>query len=342
MGEGRGPRSCGGRPWFAVTLLLGAGWVSLPVALPPARAAIDPPTMATFSITACDTAAGIWGVAVASKFLAVGSVVPWARGGIGAVATQAFGNTSFGPRGLDLFERGLVPGEVLQVLLRADPQREQRQIGLVDVHGGAVTYTGSKCQAWAGGKTGLCYAVQGNILTGSEVVEAMAATFESTSGFLGDRMLAALEAGDTAGGDSRGHQSAAIYLACVGQGYGGYNDVLCDLRVDDHASPLSELRRVYNVWRPNSLITEGYKLVEAGKYAEAIALGEQAARLDPDSGQPYYHLACYYARSGHMDKAMYYLQWAIKLDPKWKKSASGDTDLTPLREREDCKRLLAE
>jgi uncharacterized Ntn-hydrolase superfamily protein len=301
-----------------------------------------PPPVATFSIAACDTAAGIWGVAVASKFLAVGSVVPWARAGAGAVATQAFCNTTFGPRGLDLLERGELPDQVLAALLQGDSLRERRQVGMVDPHGRAVTYTGTGCMAWAGGKTGRGYAVQGNILTGPEVVEAMARSFESSQGYLGDRMLAALEAGDAAGGDSRGRESAAIYLAAAGQGYGGYNDVLCDLRVDDHVSPLVELRRVYNLWRPGVLINEGYKLVEEGKFQEAIARGEEAARLDPDSGQPFYHLACYYSRAGDPDKAMHYLEWAVKLDPKLAKSAATDTDLTPLHPRSDYRKLIGE
>jgi uncharacterized Ntn-hydrolase superfamily protein len=297
--------------------------------------------VATFSIAACDTARHIWGVAVASKFLAVGSVVPWARGDVGAVATQAFANTSFGPRGLDLMERGLLPEEVLQVLLRGDPQRERRQVGLVDAKGRAATFTGKECMVWAGGKAGTGYTVQGNILAGPQVVDSMAHAFEASSGFLGDRMLAALEAGDAAGGDSRGRQSAAILLVSPGQGYGGNNDILCDLRVDDAQEPLHELRRVYNVWRPTQLITEGYRLVEAGKYAEAISLGEEAARLDPDSGQPFYHLACYYARAGDPDKAVHYLEWALKLDPTLAKGAATDTDLTPLRGREDFKVLMA-
>lgn len=307
-----------------------------------ARASMEPVPIATFSIAACDTAAGIWGVAVASKFLAVGSVVPWARGDVGAVASQAFGNTSFGPRGLDLLERGLLPDEVLRVLLRTDADAERRQVGVVDAEGRAATYTGSQCQSWAGGKTGAGYAAQGNILTGPEVVDAIARAFETTPGFLGDRLMAALDAGDAAGGDSRGRQSAAIYLASTGQGYGGFNDVLCDLRVDDHPNPIVELRRVYNVWRPNSLITEGYRLVEAGRYDEAIALGEEAARLDPDSGQPFYHLACYYSRAGNPEKAMHYLQWAVKLDPKMKKAAASDTDLTPLQKLPEYRSLVQE
>ena len=298
--------------------------------------------VATFSIAACDTADGTWGVAVASKFLAVGSVVPWARGGVGAVATQASANTTYGPRALDLLERGLTPDEIVPILLRSDPQRDRRQCGIVDALGRSATYTGDSCMAWAGGKTGPGYAVQGNILAGPQVVEAMARSFERSRGFLGDRMMAALAAGDSAGGDSRGRQSAAIRLAAVGRGYNGFTDVLCDLRVDDHADPLVELRRVYGLWRSVRLVNDGYRLVEEKKYPEAIALGEQAARLDPDSGEPFYHLACFHARAADPDQAMHYLQWALRLRPALRAQATKDPDLAPLRAREDFRNLVGE
>jgi uncharacterized Ntn-hydrolase superfamily protein len=331
------------RPWagmiFLATLLMP---ISPPAASTASAAKPPDPIVATFSIVACDTTDGIWGVAVASKFFSVGSVVPWARGGVGAVATQASANTTYGPRALDLLERGLTPEEIVPVLLRSDPQRGRRQLGIVGAGGRSATYTGDSCMAWAGGKTGPGYAVQGNILAGPQVIEAMARSFEHSRGFLGDRMLAALCAGDSAGGDSRGRQSAAIRLAAVGRGYNGFTDVLCDLRVDDHADPLVELRRIYGLWRSVQLVNDGYRLVEAGKYQEAIALGERAARLDPDSGEPFYHLACFHARSGDPDQAMHYLQWALRLRPALRAQATKDPDLAPLREREDFRTLVGE
>ena len=310
--------------------------------LPGATGAAADPLVATFSIAACDTADGTWGVAVASKFLAVGSVVPWARGGVGAVATQASANTTYGPRALDLLERGLTPDELVPILLRSDSQRDRRQFGIVDGLGRSATYTGDSCMAWAGGKAGPGYAVQGNILAGPQVVSAMARSVERSRGFLGDRMLAALASGDSAGGDSRGRQSAAIRLAAVGRGYNGFNDVLCDLRVDDHADPLVELRRIYGLWRSARIVNDGYRLVEEKKYLEAIALGEQAARLDPDSGEPFYHLACFHARAGDPGRAMHYLQWALRLRPAMRAQATNDPDLASLREREDFRNLVAE
>jgi uncharacterized Ntn-hydrolase superfamily protein len=335
------------RTCVAVLLTIASG-LTAPAAI--ARAPMLPGTIrtapdvvvATFSIAACDTADGTWGVAVASKFLAVGSVVPWARGGVGAVATQASANTTYGPRALDLLERGLTPDEIVPILLRSDSQRDRRQFGIIDALGRSATYTGDSCMAWAGGKTGPGYAVQGNILAGPQVVEAMARSFERSRGFLGDRMLAALAAGDSAGGDSRGRQSAAIRLAAVGRGYNGFNDVLCDLRVDDHADPLVELRRVYGLWRSVRLVNDAYRLVEEKKYVEAIAIGEQAARLDPDSGEPFYHLACFHARAGDPDRAMHYLQWALRLRPAMRAQATKDPDLATLREREDFQNMVAE
>lgn len=205
--------------------------------------------VATFSIVAADPVAGEFGVAVASKFLAVGAVVPWAQAGVGAVATQSYANVSFGPRGLELMASGLSASEALERLLADDPQRELRQVGLVDARGQAATFTGSGCHPWAGGRTGPGYAAQGNILTGPEVVDAMIQAFEATEGPLAVRLLAALAAGDRAGGDRRGRQSAALLVVKPGGGYGGYTDRYIDLRVDDHTDPVAELERLYRIWR---------------------------------------------------------------------------------------------
>jgi len=205
--------------------------------------------LSTFSIVAVDLATGELGVAVASKFLAVGAVVPWARAGVGAVATQSYANVSYGPTGLELMAAGHSAGETLARLLADDPDRELRQVGIVDARGGTATFTGSACHAWAGGRTGPGYAVQGNILTGPEVVDAMAHAFETTDGPLAVRLLAALAAGDAAGGDRRGKQSAALLVVKERGGYGGYTDRFIDLRVDDHVEPVAELQRLYGIWR---------------------------------------------------------------------------------------------
>ncbi|MDR5682400.1 MAG: DUF1028 domain-containing protein, partial [Armatimonadota bacterium] len=194
--------------------------------------------MHTFSIVAADPQAAEWGVAVASKFLAVGAVVPWATAGAGAVATQAWANLSHGPEGLRLLGEGLSADEVVRRLTDADQGRDHRQLGVVDARGRAASYTGGACLAWAGGRTGDRYACQGNLLAGPEVVSAMAKAFEAGAGRpLPERLLAALEAGQHAGGDRRGQQSAALYVVKEGGSYGGYLDRYVDLRVDDDPQP---------------------------------------------------------------------------------------------------------
>ena len=206
----------------------------------------------TFSIVARDERDGVrpeWGIAVASKFLAVGSAVAWARAGAGAVATQALANLSYGPNGLDLLGQGDDAATVVSKLTQADDDREHRQLGVVDAAGGAATFTGSECFDWAGGVTGDGYCCQGNILTGADVVSSMASAYEGTEGALVDRLMAALSAGDAAGGDKRGRQSAAVYVVREGAGYGGTIDIAVDLRVDDHPQPVPELHRLLGLQR---------------------------------------------------------------------------------------------
>jgi uncharacterized Ntn-hydrolase superfamily protein len=200
--------------------------------------------VATFSLVGCDLERGQWGVSVASKFLAVGSVVPWAEPQAGAVATQSYANPRYGPDGLALLRQGLAAEEVVRRLTEADDGREERQLGVVDAQGGAATFTGSGCHAWAGGRTGDGYAAQGNILVSADTVDALAETFERTVGSLAERLLDALAAAQAAGGDSRGQQSAAILVVERDGGYAGLSDTLLDLRVDDHEAPIDELRRL--------------------------------------------------------------------------------------------------
>ena len=205
----------------------------------------------TFSIVACDIDEKVWGVAVASKFPAVGAVVPWAQAGAGAVATQSFANTSFGPRGLELLAGGFSADDTLAKLLADDPEREHRQVGIVDAQGLAATFTGRDCFAWAGGVTGPGYAIQGNILVSDQVVAVMQKALLETKGELPERLFAALLAGDRSGGDRRGRQSAAIYIVKPKGGYGGYIDRWIDYRVDDHPDPvmrLGELLEIHNLY----------------------------------------------------------------------------------------------
>ena len=204
--------------------------------------------VSTYSIVACDLDAAQLGVATQSKFLAVGSVVPWAEADVGAVATQSYANPRYGPEGLALLRQGRDPEEAVTALVDADEGRDERQLGIVDARGRAATFTGAKCLEWAGGRTGDGYAAQGNILVSGETVDALAETFEARSDLpLGERLIECLLAAEAAGGDRRGQQSAALIVVQRDAGYAGLSDKLIDLRVDDHAAPVEELRRLYGI-----------------------------------------------------------------------------------------------
>jgi len=206
------------------------------------------PVVATFSIVAFDPDTQELGIAVQSKFLGVGAVVPWAKAGVGAIATQSFANTTYGPRGLELLAQGKTAQETVDELTKSDRARERRQLGIVSAKGDAATFTGSECMAWAGGQTGAHFCAQGNILAGEAVVEAMAKGFEESEGAdLGEKLIDALAAGQGAGGDKRGMQSAALLIVREGWGYAGMNDRYRDVRVDDHEKPIDELRRIYRL-----------------------------------------------------------------------------------------------
>ena len=207
------------------------------------------PFASTFSIVAFDPDSGDLGVAVASKWFAVGSAIPWAKARVGAVATQAWMNTSFGPKGLNLLSDGLLPKDVLEMLLEADPEPQKRQVGIVNSAGSAAAHTGDACPDWAGQIVGKNFAAQGNTLTGPDVVAEMAETINRAQGELADRLLAALIAGQEAGGDRRGRQSASLLVVRegAGRGYGTKDDRYLDLRVDDHPSPVKELNRIFDV-----------------------------------------------------------------------------------------------
>ena len=221
-------------------LMLVASWVCAKSAYP---------TISTFSIVARDEKTGELGVAVQSKFVAVGSVVPYARAGVGAIASQAWGNPRYGPIGLELLASGKSAVEAVNSMTSSDPFQNSRQLAIIGTDGNASVFTGSECLEWAGGKLGANYAVQGNILTGPEVIQAMGRAFEDTNGTLAERMIASLHAGQKAGGDRRGRQSAALLVVREGWGYGGLTDRFRDLRVDDHPTPIKELERIYYLHR---------------------------------------------------------------------------------------------
>lgn len=237
------------------------------------------PVVATYSIAACDLGTGEWGVATQSKFLAVGSVVPWAEPHVGAIATQAYANPRYGPEGLELLRAGRSAEEVVAALTEADADSDHRQLGVVDGEGRGATFTGEGCNDWAGGRVGDGYAAQGNILVSGDTVDAIAATFEANAGGpLAECLIECLAAGQAAGGDSRGQQSAALLVVAKDGGYGALSDVLVDLRVDDHEHPIPELQRLYGLHQAifGKTPREEWLDVDESLGAE---LGERLARL---------------------------------------------------------------
>jgi uncharacterized Ntn-hydrolase superfamily protein len=311
----------------------GAALLALALLSPAAARPAGPhEPVATFSIVARDRASGELGVAVASRFFAVGSVVPWARAGVGAVATQAFANTTYGPRGLDLLAAGKTPAEALELLLHDDPDRARRQVGMVAAGGASVTYTGPGANPWAGGRSGPDYAVQGNILAGEKVVAEMERAFLATKGTLADRLYAAIAAGDAAGGDSRGRQSAALLVVKEKAGYGGFSDRAIDVRVDDHAQPIRELGRLVAYAQMNYAWNEGWTAFTEQRFPAALEAQERAARLAPKNGEVLYDLAVIRLAAGKKPEALDALRRAVAANPKLRAQANGDEDLAALRD----------
>lgn len=294
-----------------------------------------PPAPSTFSIVAVDPEAGEAGVAVASRFFAVGTVVPHASAGVGAVATQSFANTTYGPRGLALLAAGRDPAQAIEALLAADEGRDQRQVGIVSADGNSATYTGPGCLAWAGGRHGANYAVQGNILTGEEVVAAMERAFLDSEGEpLARRLFLALEAGDAAGGDSRGKQSAALLVVRDKAGYGGFTDRAVDIRVDDHVEPIVELKRLLGLALVNDAWNRGWTAFTEKRFEEALRWQERTAVMAETTGgvlpEVLYDLAVIRLANGDRDGSLDALGRAVRLNPKLLQAARDDGDLSGL------------
>jgi uncharacterized Ntn-hydrolase superfamily protein len=286
----------------------------------------------TFSIVALDPENGDVGVAVQSRYFAVGAVVPWARAGVGAVATQAAGRAAYGPEILDLLARGLQPADALERALADDERRETRQLGVVDAHGRAGAFTGSECNEWAGHATGPGYAAQGNILAGERVVAEMARAFEETRGALAERLVAALEAAQAAGGDRRGQQSAALVVERPGgipESREGI-DRIVDLRVDDHEEPIRELRRLLGLHDRMRLALGTSGLYERREWGAAIAATQASLERFPEDPLLLYNLACYESLDGRHDAALEHLRQALAGDPTMRESARADSDFAAL------------
>lgn len=291
----------------------------------------------TFSICALDAHTGEVGVAVQSKYFAVGSVVPWARAGVGAAATQAAGIAGYGPQLLDLLAAGTAPDEAIRAVLADDDARDSRQLGIVAADGCSASWTGIDCNEWAGHETGLGVAAQGNILAGEAVVSELVRAFREEPGTLAERLVAALEAGQAAGGDVRGQQSAAVYVERPGAGEetGELLDRVVDLRVDDHEEPIVELRRLLEIHLRWDYLKRAYGRRAAGHVEEGVAILADGLERYPDDATILYDLACYESLAGRLDDALVHLRRSLELDGSLRPLAGSDTDLDPLRERGD-------
>ena len=271
----------------------------------------------TFSIVARDPETGELGVAVESHWFSVGPLVPWAEAGVGAVATQSFVNPAFGPDGLRLMGAGRSAADALEALVRADPRQAVRQVAFVDARGGVAAHTGARCIEWAGHHTGEGYSVQANMMLNDRVVPAMAKAFERASGPLAERLIAALEAGQAAGGDIRGQQSAALLVVAARASGEPWKDRTVDLRVEDHPRPVEELRRLYTVHRAYEHMNAGDAAMEEGDMRRALAEYASAAAIVPDNLEVAFWNAFTLATNGRVDDAVPILRRVFAEDENW-------------------------
>ena len=276
-----------------------------------------PASTGTFSIVAYDADAGEWGIAVASRVLAVGYIVPWSKAGVGAIATQAYANLDYGIEGLNLLEEGLPAEEVLAQLLAADADNERRQVAIIDAAGNVAVFTGAETLAWSGHRSGADYSVQGNILTGEDVLAEMERAYLETEGSLARRLVEALKAGEAAGGDSRGKESAALLVVRAGAGYQGKTDRFVDVRVDDYAEPVAELERIYGLWEERFLV---YTYLDSGRprdFEYALPIMDRVLAANPDNADYFNSFAWHLASSKRMpEKALDLALRAHELEPE--------------------------
>ena len=296
--------------------------------------------IATFSIIARDPATGELGVAVQSRAFRAGAIVSYAKAGVGAIATQAAANQTYGPRGLELLELGLSPDEVVGHLTGSDPGRDRRQLAVMDAQGRVRAYTGSGTSAWAGHIEGEDYSVQGNILAGEAVVRAMADAFEAADGPLALRLMDALDAGQAAGGDARGKQSGGVLVVKPIGDSGRTTDRWVDVRVDDHAEPFKELRRLVNMSVSRIQSREARGLAADGRLGEAIAAQKKAIAIVPGEDQLVYGLARLYARANDADNAVATLRDAIERNARWRELAATQSDFDNIRGNAEFQRLI--
>src|SRR5438445_10775704 len=292
---------------------------------------LKPPTVSTFSIVAIDPANGDMGVAVASRYFSVGSVVPWALAGVGAVATQANVNVGYGPKGIDLLREGLSAKQVLDRLLAEDTfdGKDGRQVSIVDAHGNIATFTGPNAPHWAGDRQGKTWSAQGNILVGPQVPESMGKAFDATQGELAEKLYAALKPGDDPGGDARGHQPASLLVVRKQGGRNTNNDRYIYINVDDNAQPIAELRRLLNLNLYYLYQDAADRLLTAGKNQEALAAGRRAAQYGPERSGSHMLLGFLQYINGDKDAALKEFLQAKSMDQDFKKHFESDLEWKP-------------
>jgi len=305
--------------------------VFFPAAWAGEHPALHPQTVSTLSIVARDPATGQMGIAVASRYFSVGSVVPWAEADVGAVATQANVNVGYGPKALELLRQGLSAQQVADRLLAEDsfPDKDGRQFAIVDRKGNVVTHTGSDAPFWAGGQKGATWAAQGNILVGPRVPEAMGKAFEATTGELAEKLYAALKAGDAAGGDKRGRQSASMLIVCKGCGRNMNNDRYLYINVDDNPDPFAELRRLLDLNLTYNYQDQADNLLVKGSLAEARVAGEKAVHYAPDNTDSHMELAFIDYAAGDKTAALREFALAAKGNPKFKQQWDAEMPFFP-------------
>ncbi len=332
---------------------LAFGLLLLTFALP---IAAQDPWFSTFSIIAFDPATNELGVGVQSRAFGAGAAVPWAEPGVGAVATQASANRSYGPKAMELLKKGMSPAEIVKKITDEDPGRDTRQVAVIDTKGRSAVYTGKNVidrnfnandpvhyGAWAGHVTGKNYSVQGNTLASENVVKAMAAAYELGKGAMAERLMDALDAGQSEGGDVRGMQSAGILVVRpIPPNSQSTVERIVDVRVDDAGNPFKELRRILYITlgKANQFTTASQELAKQGRFAEAIAEQKKALDINPRSEQLHYSLAQRYAQAGEFANALKTLETAVKMQPTLKKNAAGDEAFAKMKEMPEFKRMV--
>ena len=300
----------------------------------------DPDYLATYSIIARDPGTGELGMGVQSKAFAAGNRAMHAKGGVAVIAHQASANPMYGAIGVDLIERGYSPQEALDMMVASDEGRDRRQVAILDMEGRTAAWTGTGASDWKGHRCGRDYCAQGNILVGPEVVDAMAASFEASSGPLAERLMDALDAAEAAGGDARGKQSGAILVVAPRAGSGGFSDRVVDIRVDDHATPLHELRRVLNLLRSGQMVRNANASMAQGNLEEALATATAARDMSPENDNAWVALAAVQARMGRDADALESLQRAVELNPGRMRTLPRDRNFETLHEHPGFRRLI--